>query len=65
MGGSINPSTKAVEPTEMIERLASELSAMGTDFYTCHCTGNTAFEIMRGIMGDKIRYLSTGSVIEL
>ena len=60
-----NPSTKAVEPKEMIERLASELSALETEFYTCHCTGDTAYEIMRGIMGDKIHYLSTGTVIEL
>jgi len=60
-----NPSTQAVEPAETIERLANELSELGTEFYTCHCTGNTAFEIMRGIMGDKIHYLSTGSVVEL
>ena len=47
-----------------VEGLASELSLRDTEFYTCHCTGNTAFEIMRGIMGNKIHYLATGSVIE-
>ena len=60
-----NPSTQAVEPTAVIEGLARELSLRETEFYTCHCTGNIAFEIMCGIMGNKMHYLSTGSVIEL
>jgi 7,8-dihydropterin-6-yl-methyl-4-(beta-D-ribofuranosyl)aminobenzene 5'-phosphate synthase len=60
-----NPVTKAAEPTEVVERLATELSARETVFYTGHCTGNKAFETMSDIMGNKVQYLSTGSVIEL
>ena len=60
-----NPATNAVEQPEMVERLANELSKRDTVFYTCHCTGKSAFDTMRGIMGNKIQYLSTGSVVEL
>jgi len=59
-----NPATKAVESPEMVGRLAAELSEQNTVYYTCHCTGEAAFEIMSGIMGDKVRYLSTGTVVE-
>jgi 7,8-dihydropterin-6-yl-methyl-4-(beta-D-ribofuranosyl)aminobenzene 5'-phosphate synthase len=60
-----NPTTKATEPAEVVTRLANELSAMGSVFYTCHCTGEKAYSAMRGIMGDKVRYFSTGDVVEL
>jgi 7,8-dihydropterin-6-yl-methyl-4-(beta-D-ribofuranosyl)aminobenzene 5'-phosphate synthase len=60
-----NPISNVIEPPEVIKRLASELSGRETVFYTCHCTGIIAFEMMSGIMGDKIQYLSTGSVIIL
>ena len=58
-----NPATKATEKTEVIKRLAGELSTRETVFYTCHCTGKSAFETMSGIMDEKIQYFSTGSVI--
>ena len=60
-----SPSTNVTEPAEAIQRLAQELSQHDAVFYTCHCTGNIAFEIMRGSLGDKIQYFSTGSAIEL
>ena len=60
-----NPATKASEPEETIKRLATELAGRETVFYTCHCTGTKAFEAMSDIMGDKVRYLSTGSVVEI
>ena len=33
--------------------------------YTGHCTGNAAFEVLRGTMGDRVREIHTGSRIEL
>jgi 7,8-dihydropterin-6-yl-methyl-4-(beta-D-ribofuranosyl)aminobenzene 5'-phosphate synthase len=60
-----NPTTKATEPAEVVSRLANELYTMEPVFYTCHCTGEIAYNAMRGIMGDKVRYFSTGDVIEL
>jgi len=58
-----NPISNAVEPPEVVTRLATELSERETVFYTCHCTGKIAFEIMRGVMDDKVQYLSTGTII--
>ena len=60
-----NPATNAPEPPGVIRELAEELSSGEAVFYTCHCTGKEAYEAMRGIMGDRIRYFSTGSTVEL
>ena len=60
-----NPATKAVEPAEVVERLAVELSVWETVFYTGHCTGKSAYGIMRGSMGERIQYFSTGTVIDI
>jgi len=60
-----NPNSKATEPEELVRRLAENLADSETVFYTCHCTGQKAFDIMRETMGEKLKYLSTGSVVEL
>lgn len=36
-----------------------------TQFMTCHCTGKAAFEHLKTLMKDKIRYLSSGMSVEL
>jgi len=60
----INPATKSTEPPEVSQRLANELSALGdVVFYTGHCTGLDAFEIMRKSMGEKLQQLYTGAMI--
>lgn len=33
------------------------------NFYTCHCTGEKAFKILKPILKDKLNYLSTGNSI--
>jgi 7,8-dihydropterin-6-yl-methyl-4-(beta-D-ribofuranosyl)aminobenzene 5'-phosphate synthase len=33
--------------------------------YTGHCTGQKAYRILKRVMGDKLAYLPTGSVIEI
>lgn len=40
---------------QAIRRVAEELSAMDTIFYTGHCTGTVAYDILKAIMGDKLR----------
>jgi len=59
-----NPTTKAVESPKLIGELANELAESDIVYYTGHCTGNDAFEILKGIMGEKIQYFATGSVVE-
>jgi len=60
-----NPATKSTEPPEVLQQLATELSAhRDVVFYTGHCTGRSAFESMRNSMGDKVKRISTGEIIE-
>ena len=60
-----NPVNKKNESLEFISNIAKNLSNKNTIFYTCHCTGNKAFYILKENLKDKIMYLSTGQVIEL
>ncbi|WP_026508466.1 MBL fold metallo-hydrolase [Butyrivibrio sp. MC2013] len=46
-----------------IRNIAERLMKYNTKFYTCHCTGLIAFDIMREIMGDKLDYIHTGGRI--
>ena len=43
-----------------IEDIATELKKYPTRFYTCHCTGEEAFDIMKGIMGESLSYVHSG-----
>lgn len=48
------------EDTEVIQNIARELSTLPTKFYTGHCTGKTAFDIMKEIMGEQLVELHCG-----
>ncbi len=48
-----------------IENTAKELTRYDTVFYTCHCTGLPAFEIMKRIMGSQLEYVHSGDEIAL
>lgn len=43
-----------------IKRIASALLETGAVFYTGHCTGQTAYDIMKPIMGDRLKPLHSG-----
>jgi len=60
-----DPNSGESEPDILIRWLAQMLNAYDPIFYTCHCTGQKAFDLMREIMGDKLRYLSTGMIVEI
>jgi len=44
---------------------AAQLCAYHTKYYTCHCTGVEQYELLRSAMGEKLKYLSAGMVVEL
>lgn len=46
-----------------IEATARELLALPTVFYTCHCTGLPAYECMKSILGERLRYVHCGETI--
>lgn len=60
-----NPPTKRYESNETICHLANELYASTSAYFTCHCTGMKAYKQMKGILGDRLSYLSTGKEIRL
>lgn len=60
-----NPVIKKSEDIRFINNIAEYLKDKKAMFYTCHCTGTKAFNILKENLKDKIMYLSTGQVIEL
>lgn len=51
------------EEKAVIIQTAQELSQLDTVFYSGHCTGIPAFELMKEIMGDKLIALHSGEHI--
>lgn len=55
---------KCMADEAYLDALAARLLATGAQFYTCHCTGPAALEALRARMGDRIKAISTGMVLE-
>ncbi len=51
------------EGNSVIIQTAQELSRLDTVFYSGHCTGSPAFELMKEIMSDKLIALHSGEEI--
>lgn len=59
------PTKKRYESREYIDNIATELEEIKASFYTCHCTGEKAYEIMKPRLGDRLAYLRTGFEIRI
>lgn len=53
------------EEIQNIRETAEELNGMSTRFFTGHCTGVPAYEIMKEIMGEQLQYVHCGDEIDL
>lgn len=53
------------EEEQTIRATAHELLKWPCLFYTCHCTGLPAFQMMKEIMGDQLQYAACGQKIRL
>ena len=51
------------EELQEVMDMANELAKYNTVFYTCHCTGEGAYNIMKDIMGDKLILVRTGDIL--
>ncbi|MDD3168045.1 MAG: MBL fold metallo-hydrolase [Eubacteriales bacterium] len=58
-------STKKSEAPEVIEGIAKFLKSTESRYYTGHCTGPEAYRHLKEVLGDRIQYLATGTVIEI
>lgn len=52
------------EEVRIIEDTARELKKYNTVFYTGHCTGQKAFELMKPIMGEQLVLLHSGMTVK-
>ncbi|MBS6196577.1 MAG: MBL fold metallo-hydrolase [Clostridiales bacterium] len=51
---------------EEVKELGRKLDESGVPYiYTGHCTGLPAYEILKEILGEKLRYFATGTTVEL
>lgn len=60
-----NPSAQIYECDEVIDATAAELLPTGSRYYTCHCTGQKAFDRMKMQLAERLEYMATGSVLEI
>lgn len=60
-----NPRTGVCEPDETIAGVAVRLAKYPTRYYTCHCTGQVAFEKMKPLLGGQLYAVSAGSRITI
>jgi len=52
------------EEASIITQTAEELGKLNIKFYTGHCTGQPAYDMMKPIMGNKLQQISTGTTIK-
>ena len=45
--------------------IGNELKNYPTMFYTCHCTGETAYQIMKEPMGEQLQYVHSGDEVRI
>lgn len=48
-----------------LQNLGEKLASYNTTFYTCHCTGESQFDVLKDIMKEKLFYLGTGDTVIL
>jgi len=60
-----NPSFKKSEDTSVTDAIGKYLLNTNSMCFTCHCTGIESYERLKSIMGDRVKYISTGEKITI
>lgn len=53
------------EELREIMDISKELTQYPTQFFTCHCTGEPAYKLMKLTMGEKLQYVHSGEELKL
>lgn len=61
----MNPSSGDIEDPAVVAQVADFMKQRPTRYFTFHCTGLSAYSMLRDTLGDQVNYLYTGSSIEL
>lgn len=56
---------KSAVSDEFVRSLGTRLLEYPTQFYTCHCTGEHPYAVLKEVMGDRVQALSTGMQLTL
>ena len=59
------PTKKRYESDGYIGSVAAALAESQSAYYTCHCTGEKAYEKMKARLGTRLTYLRTGAELQL
>ena len=59
------PTKKRYESDSYMDRVAAALAEIKSSYYTCHCTGEKAYEKMKARLGARLTYLRTGSALRI
>ena len=59
------PTKKRYESNKYIDGVADALSEIQSSYYTCHCTGEKAYERMKTCLGARLTYLRTGAELRI
>lgn len=54
-----------MEDEMVLKNAARQLLQYDTVYYTGHCTGLTQYDFLKTIMGERLHYISTGTVVEI
>ena len=54
-----------MEDETFLTRAAQQLLEYDTVYYTGHCTGQKQYDFLKNLMGDRLHYISAGTVLEI
>jgi len=60
-----NHGTKQNEAPNIVDEIGYFLLETHSQYYTCHCTGIESYNRLKAVMGENIKYISTGEQLKI